>query len=230
MLKDNGYVKGTVIHMKQLLRVGCIMMLLGSLVLPVLPVYADGTESEERTITEEERKAFDLVKDFPVSSGTYLHEFHNLEPNVLNVLSIDLTDPYTKVGLSYPNQFNSLQTTTNQALNYSVEDQTAVGAINGAFYHIGNKEPIGLISEYNRLVNMGYFSDDNTKYVNEPIAFGVDRNGQAKIDYYDIDLSYTLNGERYGITSMNKERDKDQLILYNDLYNCLLYTSPSPRD
>ena len=165
-----------------------------------------------------EATSLSLVKDFPVSSGNYFYQLQSETPNRMNVLDIDLTDPYTDVALSYPKRFSQLQTTTNQALNFSSEKQTAVGAINGSFYHIANKEPIGLISEYNRLIHMGYFTHDLNNYVNQPIAFGVNRSGKAMIDTYTIALTYELNGQKYAITSMNKERNPNQLILYTDDY------------
>ncbi|GAA0486862.1 hypothetical protein GCM10008986_10340 [Salinibacillus aidingensis] len=175
------------------------------------------------------------VKDeYQVSSGTYYQELQvgqQDSPNSMRVMEIDLSDTYTNVEVGYPSSLTTLQETTSQAMKYHQDGHQVAGAINGGFYYTRNGEPMNLISKDNRLISAGKVGESNEAYVNESIAFGIDKNGQAKIAEYDLDLMFEHQGHTYEITSHNKERKKDNLILYTSSYhNGYADTNPYGRE
>src|SRR5699024_782403 len=75
------------------------------------------------------------------------------------------------------------------------------------------------ISEDNRLVYKGFVNESENEFVNEPIAFGMDRNGKGLIDHYNLNLKYVFNGKNYNIKHTNRKRAKNNTILYtSDFY------------
>lgn len=141
-------------------------------------------------------------------------------PQAFRQLTVDLNDPYTTVDVSYPTPLNRLMRTTAQANQYTGPGKQVVGAVNGSFYWSKDQGnlPMYLIAYRDRLINAGIIATGKDQYVNQPIAFGIDRNGKGKIDAYTLDLSFNYAGVDYPITSTDKHRSTDNLILYTPLY------------
>ncbi|WP_053075047.1 phosphodiester glycosidase family protein [Ornithinibacillus californiensis] len=141
------------------------------------------------------------------------------EHNAIRVLEINTNNPDLSVHFGRPDNITTLQATTTQALNYHMEGNYVVGAINGSFAHLDTKPrfPMSLISENNRLI----FGGEIGGYINNPIAFGVDNSGKGIIDYYNMKLNYSIGvGDTYAITSVNKPRSEGETILYTtDFYS-----------
>ena len=155
-------------------------------------------------------------EQFKVSGGVNYQDMRieqNGNPQAVRVMEVDVNDPYTTVEVGVPNPLNKLSRTTSQALERSQDGHQVVGAINGSFFS-QDRLPMYLISLNNRLVNAGIIASGNDQYVNVPIAFGMDQSGKGKIDYYNLDLSFVHNGIEHVITSTNKQRSPDSLILY----------------
>ena len=159
--------------------------------------------------------ATNLVDQFKASSGVMYKDTRitSTSTQAIKSLEMDLSDPYTKVEVGVPNPLNQLARTTSQALASSTDQHQVIGAINGSFFN-QDKLPMYLISYRNKLVNVGIIATGEDQYVNEPIAFGIDGEGKGKIGHYNLDLSFVHNGNSYSITSTNKERSYDNLILY----------------
>jgi uncharacterized protein YigE (DUF2233 family) len=138
----------------------------------------------------------------------------SISQNNTNTMEINLSDPYTKVQLGKPDPLNSLETLRAKAKKYNRIGNQVIGAINGGFYNVADRIPVNLISENNKLVFAGAVSSNKNTYVNEPISFGIDANGKAMIDHYQLTLNYTYNGTTYNITGNNKPRKTNDLILY----------------
>ncbi|MCH1625091.1 phosphodiester glycosidase family protein [Ferdinandcohnia quinoae] len=158
---------------------------------------------------------------FQVSTGVKYSETNtkiNSYNQALRVMEINLQDPYTQLDLGLPSPLNSLATTSKQAIRDSKEGHQVVGAINGSFFDMSSKFPMYLLSYNNQLVNAGVISSGFDQYVNKPVAFGVTADGKALIDSYDLNLSLVHNGVTSKITSMNKIRNYDDLILYTPEY------------
>lgn len=137
-------------------------------------------------------------------------------------LEIDLSDQFTEVQLGKAEPLDKLATVRTRANSYHKKNNNVVGAINANFYLAQrgkDTRPVHLISEANRLVYAGYVNDDKNKFINEPIAFGIDKNGKGLIDHYKLNLTYTYNGKNYKISHTNRERATNNTILYtSDFY------------
>lgn len=154
---------------------------------------------------------------FPVSSGVkYIEssEQINSNPQSIRQLEVNLSDPFTEMQISYPNPLTAVSTTTNQAKMMHTSERRVVGAVNGSFFDLTLKDPMYLISANNQLVNVGLTTFDAEHYVNQPAAFGIDKNGKALIDSYNLSLEVSHYGMTNSITSMNKTRSANELILY----------------
>lgn len=157
-------------------------------------------------------------------SGGVQYEYQNAtingEPQALRQLIVDLNDPFTTVDVGIPAPLNRLSRTTVQANAYTGPGQRVAGAINGSFFWSGDQYylPMYLIAYRDRLMNAGIIASGSDQYVNKPIAFGIDKNGKGKIEPYNLHLSFNHNGKDYPITSTDKHRSNDNLILYTPLF------------
>lgn len=159
-------------------------------------------------------------EQFPVSSGVKYKENKeviNTYDQSIKVLEVNLQDPYTRLDVSIP-ELGKISGTTAQAKAVHREGNRVVGAINGSFFDTKTKLPMYLIAQNDILVNSGIIASGRDQYVNEPIAFGINAGGKAQIEYFDLDLTASHNGTVTDITSMNKIRNNDNLILYTPDY------------
>lgn len=131
---------------------------------------------------------------------------------VVNILDINLNNPYTKMEVGLPNPLNSLKTTSSTAKENSYEGHRVVGAVN-ASYFFGNG-PTSLIAQNNKIVNYGVLGEKYDSPTQKPVAFGVDKNGKAIADYYATNLSFTVNGKTYPLNLIDSERTTDKNVLY----------------
>ncbi|MDN4492169.1 S-layer homology domain-containing protein [Ureibacillus aquaedulcis] len=132
---------------------------------------------------------------------------------VVNMLDINLADTYTKLEIGLPNPMNSLKTTSGLAKEYSTLGHRVVGAVN-ASYFMGNGVPANLLAHNNEIMNYGILGDGSESPTQNPIAFGISKSGKAIIDYYNADLSFTVNGKEYPIDLINSERTTNKTVLY----------------
>lgn len=132
---------------------------------------------------------------------------------VVNMLDVNLTNTYTKLELGLPNPINSLRTTSSLAKEYSTAGHRVVGAVN-ASYFMGNGVPANLLAQNNEIMNYGILGDGKESPTQHPIAFGISKSGKAIIDYYNADLSFTVNGKKYPIDLINSERTENKTVLY----------------
>ncbi len=128
-------------------------------------------------------------------------------------MEVNLNDPYTNVEVGIPNPLNHLSRTTAQAIANTYANHQVVGAINGSFFNI-DQLPMYLIANKNRLVNAGIIATGEDQYVNEPLAFGVTADKKGLISDYNLELSFSTKGSTYSVTSTNKQRSDDSLILF----------------
>ncbi|KAB2336772.1 hypothetical protein F7731_10495 [Cytobacillus depressus] len=159
----------------------------------------------------------ETIQQYPVSSGVQYKnnkEIINSYQQNINLLEINLLDPNTQLNLSFPTPLNSLATTSNQAKQSYYAGHKVVGAINGSFFDMTTKVPMYLIAYNNQIVNIGLTEFEREHYVNQPAAFGITSTGKGLIDEYQLYLSLNHLGTSYDITSLNKARQANELILY----------------
>lgn len=161
------------------------------------------------------------IKDQQKISGGVDYQFNqetiSSNPQAIRMLIANLNDPYTTIDVGIPNPLNRLALTSAQANAYTGPGKQVAGAINGSFFS-QDLLPMYLISYRNKLVNAGIIATGEDQYVNEPLAFGIDASGTAKIDTYNLDLSLSHNGTTTPITSTNKQRSNDSLILFTPIF------------
>lgn len=157
------------------------------------------------------------VNQFQVSPGVKYKENSeviNSNTQSIKVLEVNVNDPFTRLDLSIPNPINTISTTSTQAKLRHSSTNRVVGAINASFYDTATRYPMYLISQNNRLINTGFIASGFDQYVNKPVAFGLNAQGQALIDYFTLQTTGSYMGVPFAISSMNKVRGNDNLILY----------------
>lgn len=140
----------------------------------------------------------------------------------VDVTEINVADAFTKVQFGKANPLNQLAPVRTRAESFNQIGNNILSAVNSNFF-LSEKgkdtRPVHLISEDNRLVYGGYVNNDKNQFVNEPIAFGIDKSGKGLIDHYNLDLSYSFNGKTRKISHTNRERAANNTILYtSDFY------------
>src|SRR5699024_4853083 len=136
----------------------------------------------------------------------------------INVMEMDVSDAFTEVQLGKPDPLDKLMTVKNRANTYDKSGNKIVGAINANFYSMNKKRPVHLISDDNRLVYNG-FINKNSAFVTSTLAFGIDSKGKGLISGFNSKLTYTYKGKNYKISHLNRERAKNNTILYtSDFY------------
>ncbi|WP_010095159.1 S-layer homology domain-containing protein [Ornithinibacillus scapharcae] len=170
-----------------------------------------------------------LYKDIRLKGG-------NLNQAV-RVMEINVANPTASVEVGVSPNLNQLQRTSTLANSYSTKNSWTVGAINASFFWQG--VPMNLVSKDNKLVHSGEVFSGKDKYVNEPIAFGIDKNGKGVIDHYSLNMTYKHDGVTYPIYATNQARNSNQTILYtpdfpskttntNSMGTEVVVTLPSP--
>ena len=101
----------------------------------------------------------------------------------VNILDINLNDPYTKLELGIPNPINSLKTVSQLVSEHNYDGHRIVGATNAAFY-LGNGYPANLLAQNNKIINYGILGEKVESPTQQPVAFGISKTGQAIADYY----------------------------------------------
>ncbi|WP_343796163.1 phosphodiester glycosidase family protein [Bacillus carboniphilus] len=132
----------------------------------------------------------------------------------INVVEVDLANQFTELELSVPEKLGERDTTTVQANKNSYEGHRVVGAINGSFFDMSSGLPMYLIAQDNKIINSGFIASGKSNYVSEPIAFGIDANGKAKIDLFNMNLRIAWDGDNKPATGVNKVRNENELVIY----------------
>lgn len=146
---------------------------------------------------------------------THIQEsYHsNSISEAVNILDINLNHTYTRLEVGIPNPLNSLKKTTALAKANSSEGHRVVGAVN-ASYFLGNGSPANLLAANNQIINYGVLGEGTESPTQQPVAFGISKNGKAIADYYTTNLSFSVNGERFSIDRINGDRSTNKTVLY----------------
>ena len=133
----------------------------------------------------------------------------------VNILDINLSNPYTSIELGLPNPINKLTRTSTMARNNSYAGHRVVGAINAAYFN-SNGYPSTLISLNNEILNFGAMGTTFESPTQKPVAFGISKDGVAIADYYATNFTYSINGQLYKIDSINETRYADTTVVYTE--------------
>ncbi|GAA0435183.1 hypothetical protein GCM10008983_09690 [Lentibacillus halophilus] len=164
-----------------------------------------------------------VQEQFPVSKGVQYKDIrlsNGSGEQAVRVTAIDTSRTDTSVEVGFPDGLNKLLTTTSLVMNYHRNDHRVVSAVNASFYHTVPRIPMYLISKDNKLTFAGQqVSSNQNSYVNEPIAFGMNRHGKGMIDDYHLTLNYTYQGKKHKMISANKPRTEDGVTLYTSAFH-----------
>ncbi|QDP41483.1 phosphodiester glycosidase family protein [Radiobacillus deserti] len=180
----------------------------GLLFLVILLIFGSFPQASEAATTK-------VKESFRVSDGVSYKDIRLSDSSTnqaVRVLNVNIGNSNTAVEVGVPTEINKLVPTITRARQFSKAGHRVVGAINGSFFQFG--QSMYLVSKNNKLLNAGVVSDGEEYYVNDPIAFGIDKDGKGIIDYYNLDLTYTHDGKTFDITSTNKQRLSQETILY----------------
>jgi exopolysaccharide biosynthesis protein len=155
-----------------------------------------------------------VLKSYPVSPGVTYSQYTQSSTNYINHLAVNLGDPYTKLQVGLPSPIAKRQATTVLANRDSRDGNRVVGAINASFFDMNNGLPMYLISQGNEIVNGGVISNSTSYYVNQPIAFGVTKDGLAEIDQFNFTVRMDYNGTNHLLTGINRQRQDDETIIF----------------
>ena len=139
-------------------------------------------------------------------------------PQKVNKLSIDVTNPYTKIEYGVSNPINTRKTVTNLSKEHTYEKHHVIGAINASFFRLDDGFPVYLLAKNDQIVNLGNVSTNFNDFMYTPAAFGITADNKAKVGRYSLERTIEHNGSSFTTTDMNRYRANNELILYTDSF------------
>ncbi|WP_142323594.1 phosphodiester glycosidase family protein [Bacillus sp. AFS015802] len=156
-----------------------------------------------------------------ISSGVnHQKESVNISGNthVVNTLTMNLSDPYTKVEVGLPNPINSLSTVSGMAKRNTYESHKVVGGVNASFFHWDSRLPAYLLAKDDKIVNLGAVSSSYTDFMYAPAAFGINAKGQGQIDRYNMGITISHHNQTFTLSGLNRSREVNESILFTQSY------------
>lgn len=136
----------------------------------------------------------------------------------INILNLNLNDPYTTVNVGMPNPISKRSSVTALAKLHTYEEHHIVGAINASFFSMDTGNPAYLLSSNNIITNLGSVSGADNDYMYSPAAFGIDKYGNALIDKFKLNISISHNNKNFQISDFNRSRNSNESILYTNSF------------
>lgn len=140
-------------------------------------------------------------------------------PQAVRVLEMNVADPYTKVEVGVPDPLSKRATVTSQAKADTRAGHSVVGAVNAGFFHFDTGLPAYLLAVNNTIMNLGVISSGFDEYMSVPTAFGVGADGKPLIDQFAYQSSVTYSGGQLSVSSINKARGTNEVILYTPQFS-----------
>lgn len=136
----------------------------------------------------------------------------------INILNLNLLDPYTTVGYGVSKPISKLSPVTSLAKINTFENHHVVGAVNASFFHMENGDPAYLLASNNTIEWLGAVSALDNGFMHTPAAFGLNKNGKALIDKFNLNITLSHHNKSYEIDSFNTQRNSDESILFTNSY------------
>lgn len=157
-----------------------------------------------------------------ISQGVYhTSESKNVsgKPQRINQMTINMTKPYTTIDVGISNPFTALATTSSISRSHSKDQHHVIGAINASLFTFENGLPSYLLADGKEIVNLGAVSTQSNDFMHTPAAFGVTPDNKAKIGTYALSYTIEHNGNSSQLTSLNREREAGESILYTSSWS-----------
>ena len=154
---------------------------------------------------------FDTLFTTTIGPGViHTHVVNYIIPLNINVVEIDLENPYINMEtVKSKDLFEGYERTSAMSKRLDSEGHRSVCAINGDFYATGGI-PINSQIINGKLLRTVEFNNKST------IGFDIDDNPVLSVTNFNGTV-ITKNGSR-GISGVNKSRDENQLIFYNEFW------------
>jgi exopolysaccharide biosynthesis protein len=136
----------------------------------------------------------------------------------INILNVNLLDPYTTVGYGISSPITQLAPVTALAKMNTSEKHHVVGAVNASFFHMENGSPAYLLASNNKIESLGALSALDNGFMHTPAAFGVDKDGKALIDQFHLNITITHHNKTYRLDSFNRQRNPNESILFTSSF------------
>ncbi|WP_158553448.1 phosphodiester glycosidase family protein [Peribacillus saganii] len=136
----------------------------------------------------------------------------------VNILNVNLNDPYTTIDLGVASPLTKLTALTNLAKQHTYENHHVVGAVNASFFHFDTGNPSFLLARNNQIMNLGTGAEADTGFMHVPAAFGINEKGLGLIDRYNLNMSITHHNQTYTLSGVNRNREADESILYTSTW------------
>lgn len=157
------------------------------------------------------------TKEQQLSPGvTHIKEAYrtnNVQESV-NVLQMNLNDPYTKLEIGIPTPLYQMKRTSVFARENSYLGHRVIGATNAAFYG-DTGMPVNLIAKNNVIINYGILGGSYESPTQKPVAFGISQTGAAIADYYATEIQAIPAGQgAITLDGVNRQRAEGSTIVY----------------
>ena len=140
---------------------------------------------------------------------------NNNTPQSINILDVNLINDFTRIEVGLPKLLNTLSRTSLTAANNSYEGHRVVGAVNAAFFNVNTGSPSNLLAIENEIVNYGILGANTESPTQNPVAFGVSKDGKGIADYYTPTMTYEINGRKLAIDLIDQTRTSGKTVLYS---------------
>ena len=157
-----------------------------------------------------------------ISQGVYhTSESKNVsgKPQRINQMTINMNKPYTTIDVGISNPYTALATTSSMSRSHSKDQHHVIGAINASLFTFENGLPSYLLADGKEIVNLGAVSTKSNDFMHTPAAFGVTPDNKAKVGTYELSYTIEHNGKNSQLTSLNREREAGESILYTSSWS-----------
>lgn len=141
------------------------------------------------------------------------------KPQRINQLTINMTKPHTTIDVGISTPFTALATTSSISRSHSKDQHHVIGAINASLFTFTSGLPSYLLADGKEIVNLGAVSTQSNDFMHTPAAFGVTPDNKAKVGTYELSYTIEHNGKNSQLTSLNREREAGESILYTSSWS-----------
>jgi len=184
----------------------------------ILFILSSFYEVEAKTKKKRAKKypkpTFELIEDTVLYSGLnyqkYLYTVRGAKIQS-NVLKIDLNNDDIEVDILKAGNNITVNSKIRELVNFhdSIDNYESIAAINGNFWKAYTNYPIGSLFRDGKVVEI--------KPYKEWSSFFLDKKGKPFIDNYKLTCQvFFPNGSSIYISDINKRRDSNSIILYNN--------------
>ncbi len=138
----------------------------------------------------------------------------------VHVLNLNLTNPNITIEMGYNDPLNTWKNVPAFAKANTYDQHHVIGAVNASLFHMrDSKLPMYLLAQNKQIINLGSEREvEDTGFMSVPAAFGMDESGKAIIDRYNIQASFSYQGNTYPLSGFNRPRGENESVLFTSSF------------